>query len=164
MDTMMGDDQKEDLVARIAGLSERDRKDLIAQFSRPVVRKALARTEMDHLDSRYTEFWGTLLSVCPQRPSLFNFLSRYGRDEFVAKVDEVYEMLDSYKSLRKTQFDGMLTLMLRCLAKYRLVARDIPVTPSTMLNNLDFLVWATDRGYPGYYQSGLLYRLVRVAA
>ena len=116
--------------------------------------------------------WNEICSVIPgqSRRSLSSFLKGangnggFGRKNYQDRVTDLDTLVErSIPALtRRPVKDAVRQEVLQCLVEW-LEDRQIPVTPSTLLNSMDSLHHAVDRAYPGYMRAKLLHRIAPVA-
>lgn len=135
-------------------LSPEDRDQLAAALAYSASRKqiVLSRSEQCVVD--------VLRSITHSRTPTQALVRDYGYQKFQNRVEELLDYIgEARKVLRRAQVQGLIEQCLQCLAS-DLRSREIPVTPSTMLNSFGHLRHAVDQDFPGYAAAGHLHRLV----
>lgn len=144
------------LYETIMGLSAHEREQLLAN----VQHDAHKSTVTEALSPEEGIVYTALMEVCASKIPHSKLFETYGRKKFVEKANIILDYTRSTrKAMRRPQLQGLVTLCLKCLAK-NLKARDIPVTPRTLLDNIEHLSYAVNRAFPGYASAGMLHILV----
>jgi hypothetical protein len=150
-----------DLLARI-----RDQIDALSNEDREQLTTALAYSssrEAVTLDRNEQQILDVLRQLTGSRVPQQTLLRDYGIRKFRERAAELLTFIeDARHMLRQPQVHGLIEKCLRCLAN-DLRSRDIPVTPTTLLNSMSMLRHAVDQRFPGYAAAGHLHRLVPAA-
>lgn len=126
---------------------------LTAQLAYNEVKSGIVLTRMEQMVVE------ALFDVTKSRLSRDKFLRSYGIANFKNRVAELHAFLsDARKLLRDNQMRALVERSLRCLAS-DLVAREIPVTPTSLLRSMSTVRRAVDVRFPGYAAAGHLHRL-----
>lgn len=144
-----------DLHERIAMLPDNVRQQLVSELSH-----AQHLRPIRDLTSKEQAFYDAVLGVCDRYVSYKLVLPRYGLAKFMEKSDEAYSFVDDTRRyLRPPQVKVLLDVAMKCLAA-DLRSRELPVTPTLLLNQMGRLTFAVDQCFPGYARAGILHRIV----
>lgn len=104
--------------------------------------------------------WSAIEKILDKKLSLITFRKSYGANKYSDKVKEIDKyVMGNRKVILNTQKAELIRIALKSLTK-TLEARDIPITPTTLLNSLSLLHFSVERKFPGYKSAGLLHCLV----
>ena len=161
-----------DLRDALMALDDGDRDNLLALIDREEQAQP-ARTSVEE-----DAVWLAIKRVTPSASRHYRALSEFWRDkrhgvnraDYGDAVRTVYDLLDEAKPVRHPQQDqaALLELVFECLVKDmnwdKRPGGRVAVTPKSLLQEMPRCRVAVDNCYPGYVQSGMLHRLIRVAA
>lgn len=139
------------------------------------------RALLDHaeqrspLDTTHEEelLWDGLVYAAPAGARHFRNLSEFLRDkrygvpraEYKDAVRQLFDLIYSVERVRHPHQDqvALIELMLECLAADQR-RRQVETTPKSLVQAMPRLRVAIDFSYPNYCDSGMLHKLIRVAA
>jgi len=102
----------------------------------------------------------------PGRGGLISFVEKYGLNKYRQRCDMMELLLDEAlprDARRRGVKEAIRQISLRCLADY-LDARNVSLSPTSLLNTFDRLRWTVDCAFPGYIECKILHRIVQIAA
>ncbi len=115
------------------------------------------------------ELWDTLQSIFNRRQHIDHFVrgmdgsAGFGVQRFLACAQVLEAVLAKActRSARpdKAMRNAMRRFLLDCLCRW-LKGANVPVSPKTVLQNIDKLEYAADQEYPGYIDAGILSFLI----
>lgn len=152
---------------QMMALNAADRDNLRALLEHVEQRSPLDTTREEEL------LWDGLVYAAPAGARHFRNLSEFLRDkrygvpraEYKDALRQLFDLIYSVTPVRHPHLDqvALIELMLECLAADQR-RRNVETTPKTLVQAMPRLQVAIDFSYPGYVQSQMLHKLIRVAA
>lgn len=147
----------------LASLSLAERRELHAQLSYEFRGSKAGAAELPN------ELWDAindaLHSAGKHRVPLNRFLETYGKARYQVCSEQLDALIQRAvpKVTRKPVVMAVRRIMIDCLIAH-LANRNIPATPTVILNSFGMLKYAIDQAYPGYIEAQLMHQVARAFA
>jgi hypothetical protein len=142
----LADEEVEDLAARLA------------------LRRKSARKKAAPISIEEQAIWTALCDVLHTHFPIENFLVKYGPDRWKARADLLERYINRFlpeePSLARRQL--FYTEIFQSLRRL-LLAREIWISHSSLLDSVELIDHALNRDFPGYAQSGILGKILTTA-
>ena len=141
----------------IASLSAADKKELYAQLAH----EFQAGTDASDLP---TDLWDAICHIMRMegraRMPLKRFVDSFGKAKYIEHAQQLESLITRAvpRFTRKTQVMAVRRIILGCLVEH-MESRDIPITPTSILNCFGMLRMSVEKSYPGYIDAQLLHRV-----